>query len=73
MEMDQMLLVSSLQHHSGQLVKLVFSEGTFVGTGVTIVDFKSSNGLNNVQISSGIATVTVTTGASIGLVIALGG
>ena len=51
----------------------VSSEGTFVGTGATIVDFKSSNGLNNVQISSGIATVTVTTGASIGLVIALGG
>ena len=51
----------------------VSSEGTFVGTGATIVDFKSTNGLNNVEISSGIATVTVTTGASIGLVIALGG
>ena len=51
----------------------VSSEGTFVGTGATIVNFASSNGLNNVQISSGIATVTVTTGASIGLVIALGG
>jgi hypothetical protein len=51
----------------------VSSEGTFVGTGATILDFKSSNGLNNVEISSGIATVTVTTGASIGLVIALGG
>ena len=51
----------------------VSSEGTFVGTGATIVDFKSSNGLNTVEISSGIATVTVTTGASIGLVIALGG
>ena len=51
----------------------VSSEGTFVGTGATIVDFKSSNGSNNVQISSGIATVTITTGASIGLVIALGG
>ena len=51
----------------------VSSEGTFVGGGATIVDFKSSNGLNNVEISSGIATVTVQTGASIGLVIALGG
>ena len=51
----------------------VSSEGTFVGTGATIVDFKSSNGLNTVEISSGIATVTVQTGASIGLVIALGG
>ena len=51
----------------------VSSEGTFVGTGATIVDFKSSNGLNTVEISSGIATVTVQSGASIGLVIALGG
>ena len=51
----------------------VRSEGTFIGTGVTMVDFKSSNALNTVDLSSGIATVTVTTGASIGLVIALGG
>ena len=49
------------------------SEGSFVGTGATMVDFKSSNGLNTVDLSSGIATVTVQTGASIGLVIALGG
>ena len=51
----------------------VGSEGTFIGAGVTMLDFKSSNGLNTVDISSGIASVTVTTGASIGLVIALGG
>ena len=51
----------------------VGSEGSFVGTGATMVDFKSSNGLNTVDLSSGIATVTVQTGASIGLVIALGG
>ena len=51
----------------------VGSEGTFIGTGVTMVDFKSSNAGNTVDLSSGIATVTVTTGASIGLVIALGG
>ena len=51
----------------------VGSEGTFIGTGVTMVDFKSSNALNTVDLSSGIATVTVQTGASIGLVIALGG
>ena len=51
----------------------VGSEGTFIGTGVTMVDFKSSNGLNTVDLTTGIATVTVTTGASIGLVIALGG
>ena len=51
----------------------VGSEGSFIGTGVTMVDFKSSNAGNTVDLSSGIATVTVTTGASIGLVIALGG
>ena len=51
----------------------VGSEGTFIGTGVTMVDFKSSNAGNTVDLSSGIATVTVQTGASIGLVIALGG
>ena len=51
----------------------VGSEGTFIGTGVTMVDFKSSNGLNNVDLTTGIATVTIQTGASIGLVIALGG
>ena len=51
----------------------VGSEGSFIGTGVTMVDFKSSNALNTIDLSSGIATVTVQTGASIGLVIALGG
>jgi len=51
----------------------VGSEGVSIGTGATMVDFKSSNGLNTVDLSSGIATVTVQTGASIGLVIALGG
>ena len=51
----------------------VGSEGSFIGTGATMVDFKSSNGGSTVDLSSGIATVTVQTGASIGLVIALGG
>ena len=51
----------------------VGSEGTFIGTGVTMVDFKSSNGGNTVDLTTGIATVTIQTGASIGLVIALGG
>ena len=51
----------------------VGSEGTFIGAGATMVDFKSSNGLNTVDLTAGIATVTVQTGASIGLVIALGG
>ena len=53
----------------------VSSEGTFVGTGATIVNFASTNGtaFNVSAPSSGVATVTVTPGASIGLVIALGG
>ena len=53
----------------------VASEGTFIGTGVTMVDFKSSNAQNTVDFdaTAGIATVTVTTGVSLGLAIALGG
>ena len=53
----------------------VRSEGTFIGTGVTMVDFKSSNESNTVDFdaTAGIATVTVTTGVSLGLAIALGG
>ena len=53
----------------------VGSEGTFIGAGITMVDFKSSNTSNTVDVdgTSGIATVTVTTGVSIGLAIALGG
>ena len=50
----------------------VGSEGTFIGTGVTMVDFKSSNAGYTVDVTTGIATLTVQTGASIGLVIALG-
>jgi len=51
------------------------SEGTFVGTGATILDFKTTTGtnINNVTISSGIATVTIQPGVSLGLAIALGG
>ena len=51
----------------------VGSEGTFIGTGVTMVDFKSSNASTTVDVTTGIATVTVTTGVSLGLAIALGG
>ena len=53
----------------------VASEGTFVGTGVTLVDFKSTSGTNiqSVDISSGIASVTIQPGVSLGLAIALGG
>ena len=53
----------------------VSSEGTFVGAGATIVDFKSTSGTNvqSVDLNSGIATVTIQPGVSIGLAIALGG
>ena len=53
----------------------VSSEGTFVGTGATIVDFKTTTGtnINNVTVSSGVATVTIQPGVSLGLAIALGG
>ena len=53
----------------------VASEGTFVGTGVTLVDFKTTTGTNiqSVDISSGIASVTIQPGVSLGLAIALGG
>ena len=56
---------------SGQIG--VGSEGTFIGAGATMVDFKSSGGSNTVSLSSGIATVTVQSGVSLGLAIALGG
>ena len=50
------------------------SEGTFVGTGATILDFKSTTGNNitDLTINSGIATVTIQPGVSLGLAIALG-
>ena len=53
----------------------VSSEGTFVGTGATIVNFASTNGtaFNVSAPSSGVATVTITPGVSLGLAIALGG
>ena len=51
----------------------VGSEGTFIGAGATMIDFKSSNGNNTVDLTAGIATVTVQTGVSLGLAIALGG
>ena len=52
----------------------VSSEGTFVGSGATIVNFASSNGTAwDITVSSGVATATVTPGASLGMVLALGG
>jgi len=51
----------------------VGSEGTFIGAGATMIDFKSSNASNTVDLTAGIATVTVQTGVSLGLAIALGG
>jgi len=54
----------------------VASEGTFLGSGASMINFASSNGTAwtvEPAGTSGIATVTVTPGASIGLAIALGG
>ena len=53
----------------------VSSEGTFVGSAATIINFASSNGTAwDIQNSgAGIATATITPGVSIGLAIALGG
>ena len=53
----------------------VGSEGTFIGAGATMIDFKTTSGtnINSVDINAGIATVTIQPGVSIGLAIALGG
>ena len=55
----------------------VGSEGSFVGAGASMLDFKSTTGtnINNVTVdsTSGIATVTIQPGVSLGLAIALGG
>ena len=53
----------------------VGSEGTFIGAGATMIDFKTTTGtsINSVDINAGIATVTIQPGVSIGLAIALGG
>lgn len=54
------------------------SEGAVIGSGITQIDFSSSNG-SGIAVdvppatAAGVATVTVTTGISIGLAIALGG
>lgn len=52
----------------------VASESTFVGSGVTTINFKSTTGTAVDVVSSGTtATVTITPGVSLGLAIALGG
>ena len=55
----------------------VASEGSFVGAGASMLDFKTTTGtnINNVTVdsTSGIATVTIQPGVSLGLAIALGG
>jgi hypothetical protein len=55
----------------------VGSEGTFIGAGITQIDFASTNGTAIAvdvppATAAGVATVTITPGVSIGLVIALG-
>ncbi|MHA2163849.1 MAG: hypothetical protein ACXABF_15645 [Candidatus Thorarchaeota archaeon] len=53
----------------------VGSEGTFIGAGVTQINFNSTSGTAIAvdAATAGIATVTVTPGVSLGLAIALGG
>ena len=54
----------------------VASEGTFLGAGASMLNFASSNGTAiavDPAETSGIATITITPGASLGLAIALGG
>ena len=53
----------------------VASEGTYIGTGASVINFASSNGSawTVTEASAGVVTATVTPGASLGLAIALGG
>tara|TARA_Y100001934_G_scaffold225041_1_gene269385 strand:+ start:2380 stop:3420 length:1041 start_codon:yes stop_codon:yes gene_type:complete len=54
----------------------VASEGTFLGAGASMLNFASTNGTSiavDPAETSGIATITITTGVSLGLAIALGG
>jgi len=56
----------------------VGSESTFIGAGITQIDFNSTNGTAiSVDVppatAAGVATVTFTPGVSLGLAIALGG
>jgi hypothetical protein len=55
----------------------ISSGGTVIGTGITIVDYRMTNGTVTVAVppetAPGIATVTINPQVSLGLVIALGG
>lgn len=79
------ILHYNCQYHSGMHGEIrvggagagvgVGSEGTFIGAGATMIDFKTSTGTNiqTVDLNAGIATVTIQPGVSLGLAIALGG
>ncbi len=60
---------------SGSATIGLSSEGTFVGAGVSLVNMASSTGtaIDVSAVSSGVATVTITPGVSLGLAIAPGG
>jgi len=61
---------------TGSAQVAVSSEGTYIGSGASVINFASSTGNAWTVVpagTSGIATVTVTPGASLGLAIALGG
>lgn len=79
------ILHYNCQYHSGMHGEIrvggagagvgVGSEGTFIGAGATMIDFKSTTGtaVQTVDVNAGIATVTIQPGVSLGLAIALGG
>ena len=60
---------------TGSAQVAVSSEGTYIGSGASIINFASSNttAWNISAPSAGVATATVTPGASLGMVLALGG
>ena len=61
---------------TGSAQVAVSSEGTYIGSGASVLNFTSTTGTAWQVIpagTSGIATVQVTPGASLGLAIALGG
>lgn len=55
----------------------ISSGGNIIGTGISLVDYRMTNGTLTVSVppdtASGVATVTISPQVSLGLVIALGG
>jgi len=60
---------------SGSATIGLSEEGTFIGAGVSLINMASASGsaIDVSAVTAGVSTVTVTTGVSLGLAIALGG